>query len=85
MVNGVVDGAVAGLDRRESESKGCDVFYPFGLTTPGVDTCCGASIEVATNVRQKIFLCAISQTCSTRITAEMWNPGFILLFYVYVK
>ncbi|KAH0822597.1 hypothetical protein GEV33_000194 [Tenebrio molitor] len=30
MVNGVVGGAVVEVDRRESESKGCDVFYPFG-------------------------------------------------------
>jgi hypothetical protein len=38
MVNGVVGGAVVEVDRRESESKGCDVFYPFGLAPPGVDT-----------------------------------------------
>jgi hypothetical protein len=37
MVNGVVGGAVVEVDRRESESKGCDVFYPFGLAPPGVD------------------------------------------------
>jgi hypothetical protein len=37
MVNGVVGGVVE-ADRRESESKGCDVFYPFGLAPPGVDT-----------------------------------------------
>jgi hypothetical protein len=36
MVNGVVDGAVVEVDRRESESKGCDVFYPFGLAPPTV-------------------------------------------------
>jgi hypothetical protein len=39
MVNGVVGGAVVEVDRRESESKGCDVFYPFGLAPPSVDTC----------------------------------------------
>jgi hypothetical protein len=38
MVNGVVVGAVVEVDRRESESKGCDVFYPFGLAPTGVDT-----------------------------------------------
>jgi hypothetical protein len=38
MVNGVVGGAVVEVDRRESESKGCNVFYPFGLAPPGVDT-----------------------------------------------
>jgi hypothetical protein len=38
MVNGVVGGAVVEVDRRESESKGCDVFYPFGLAPPGVYT-----------------------------------------------
>jgi hypothetical protein len=38
MVNGVVGGAVVEVDRRESESKGCDVFYRFGLAPPGVDT-----------------------------------------------
>jgi hypothetical protein len=37
MVNGVVGGAVVEVDRRESESKGCDVFYPFGLAPPSVD------------------------------------------------
>jgi hypothetical protein len=55
MVNGVVGGAVVEVDRRESESKGCDVFYPSTLFIPSVwlpqlstRTCCGASIEVAT-------------------------------------
>jgi hypothetical protein len=38
MVNGVVGGAVVEVDRRESESKGCGVFYPFGLAPPSVDT-----------------------------------------------
>jgi hypothetical protein len=38
MVNGVVGSAVVEVDRRESESKGCDVFYRFGLAPPGVDT-----------------------------------------------
>jgi hypothetical protein len=38
MVNGVVGGAVIEVDRRESESKGCGVFYPFGLAPPSVDT-----------------------------------------------
>jgi hypothetical protein len=38
MVNGVVGGAVVEVDRRESESKGCDVFYPFDLAPPGVYT-----------------------------------------------
>jgi hypothetical protein len=38
MVNGVIGGAVVEVDRRESESKGCDVFYPFGLAPPGVYT-----------------------------------------------
>jgi hypothetical protein len=38
MVNGVVGGAVVEVDRRESESKGCDVFYPFGLAPPGIYT-----------------------------------------------
>jgi hypothetical protein len=37
MVNGVVGGAVVEVNRRESESKGCDVFYPFGLAPPSVD------------------------------------------------
>jgi hypothetical protein len=31
MVNGVVGGAVVEVDRRESESKGCDVFYPKAI------------------------------------------------------
>jgi hypothetical protein len=49
MVNGVVGGTVVEVDRRESESKGCDVFYPFGwLPLMSTRTCCGASIEVAT-------------------------------------
>jgi hypothetical protein len=49
MVNGVVGGAVVEVDRRESESKGCDVFYPFSwLPLMSTRTCCGASIEVAT-------------------------------------
>jgi hypothetical protein len=51
MVNGVVGGAVVEVDRRESESKGCDVFYPFGwLPLMSTRTCCGASIEVATTL-----------------------------------
>jgi hypothetical protein len=29
---------VVEVDRRESESKGCGVFYPFGLAPPSVDT-----------------------------------------------
>jgi hypothetical protein len=51
MVNGVVGGAVVEVDRRESVSKGCDVFYPFSwLPLMSTRTCCGASIEVATEL-----------------------------------
>jgi hypothetical protein len=37
MVNGVVGGAVVEVDRRESESRGCAVFYPLGMALPVVD------------------------------------------------
>jgi hypothetical protein len=55
MVNGVVGGAVVEVDRRESESKGCDVFYPFGLAPPSVDTYVLWCVDRGRHNRKHIF------------------------------